>query len=133
CRPTHRSGAPPVGRAVRDEDSASDLEARAELRLEARSGGVVLAAVGGHEPVLERGVVERPTGGRERGPVRLADRDARLSPPRLDAPHAPGGGRGGDVDGARVVEEPDLRGLPEGARLPLALHVDVLALLERAL
>src|SRR5947208_3228807 len=65
-------------------------------------------------------------------PARLADRDARLRAPLLDAPHAPRGGRRADVDGLAVVVEPDLRRHPERARLPLALDVDVFGLVQRA-
>src|SRR5205814_1263078 len=66
----------------------------------------------------------------ERRSVRLADRDPRLLPSRLDPLHAPRGRWRADVDRLAVVVEPDLRGLPELARLPLALDVDVLALPE---
>src|SRR5207244_4394866 len=77
---------------------------------------------------VERAVAPRI----ERWPVGLADRDARLRAPLLDAPHAPRGGRRADVDGLAVVVEPDLRRLPERARLPLALDVDVFGLVQRA-
>src|SRR5205809_563496 len=84
-------------------------------------------------PSISAAVACAVAAGLERRPVGLADRDARLRAPVLDAPHAPGGGRRADVDHLAVVVEPDLRRLPELARLPLAADVDVLGLVQRVI
>src|SRR5207253_8760418 len=60
----------------------------------------------------------------------LTPRDVRPAAPRRDAPHPPRGGTRAHVDGRAVVEEPDLRRLPELVRLPFALDVDVRAVSE---
>src|SRR5213080_1891599 len=120
-------------RRVADEDALAALEAVAELVREVRPALGVLAGVLVHQALLDGGVVDDLAAGLERRPVGLADRDARLRAPVLDASHAPGGGRRADVDGLAVVVEPDLRRLPELARLPLAPDVDVLGLVQRVI
>src|SRR5438094_3136020 len=120
-------------RRVADEHALAALEAVAELVGEVRPARGVLAGVLVHQALLDGGVVDDLAARIERWPVGLADRDARLRAPLLDAPHAPGGGRRADVDRLAVVVEPDLRRLPERARLPLALDVDVFGLAQRAL
>src|SRR5436309_896411 len=119
-------------RRVADEDALAVLEAGAELVREARPALGVLAGVLVHQALLGGRVTDHLAPGLERRPVGLADRDARPGSPPLDAPHAPGGGRRAHVHGLAVVVEPDLRGLPERARFPLALDVDVLGLVQRA-
>src|SRR5438094_237648 len=119
-------------RGVADEHALAALEAVAELVREVRPARGVLAGVLVHQALLGGGVVDDLAPRIERWPVGLADRDARLRAPLLDAPHAPRGGRRADVDGLPVVVEPDLRRLPERARLPLALDVDVFGLVQRA-
>src|SRR5438876_453261 len=119
-------------RGVADEHALAALEAVAELVREVRPARGVLAGVLVHQALLGGGVVDDLAPRIERWPVGLADRDARLRAPLLDAPHAPRGGRRADVDGLAVVVEPDLRRLPERARLPLALDVDVFGLVQRA-
>src|SRR5437762_2771149 len=120
-------------RRVADEHALAALEAVAELVGEVRPARGVLAGVLVHQALLDGGVVDDLAARNERWPDGLADRDARLRAPLLDAPHAPGGGRRADVDRLAVVVEPDLRRLPERARLPLALDVDVFGLAQRAL
>src|SRR6185369_9222060 len=117
---------------VAHEHALAALEALPELVREARPPFRILARVLVHQLLLGRGVLHDLPGGVERRPVGLPDRDVRLLPARLDAPDAPRRGRRADVDGLAVVVEPDLRGLPELPRLPLALHVDVLRVVERA-
>src|SRR3989442_7573530 len=119
-------------RRVAHEDAFAALEAVAELVREARPALGVLAGVLVHQTLLDGAVVHDLAPGLERRPIGLADRDVRLRAPALDAPHAPGGGRRADVHGLAVVVEPDLRGLPQRARFPLALDVDVLGLVQCA-
>src|SRR5437667_9056535 len=119
-------------RRVADEDALAVLEAVAELVREARPALGVLAGILVHQALLGGRVMDHLAPGLERRPGGLADRDARPGSPPLDAPHAPGGGRRAHVRGLAVVAEPDLRGLPERARFPLALDVDVLGLVQRA-
>src|SRR5262249_59582281 len=54
----------------------------------------------------------------------------RRAAPGFEATHPPRGGTRAHVDGGAVVEEPDLRRLPELVRFPLALDVDVSAVAE---
>src|SRR5436309_9587604 len=135
ARPARDACSGPIAllRRVADEDALAALEAVAELVREVRPALGVLVRVLVHQALLDGGVVDELAPGLERRTVGLADRDARLRAPSLDAPHAPGGGRRADVDGLAVVVEPDLRRLPERARLPLALDVDVFGLAQRAL
>src|SRR5437667_330472 len=114
-------------RRVADEDALAVLEAVAELVREARPALGVLAGILVHQALLGGRVMDRLAPGLERRPGGLADRDARPGSPPLDAPHAPGGGRRAHVHGLAVVVEPDLRGLPERARFPLAVVVVNLA------
>src|SRR5439155_9136657 len=115
-----------------DEDALAALEAIAELVREARPALGVLAGVLVHQALLDGAVVDDLAPRIERRPAALADRDPRPRAPLLDAPHPPGGGRRTDLDRLAVVVEPDLRRLPELARLPLAPDVDVLGLVQRA-
>src|SRR6266566_30816 len=130
-RPVRDALSGPSLRGVADEDALAALEAVAELVREVRPALGVLARVLVHQALFDGGVVDDLAPGIERQPAGLADRDVRLAAPLLDAPHAPGGGRRADVDRLAVVVEPDLRRLPELARLPLAPDVDVLGLAQR--
>src|SRR6266404_5829692 len=90
-------------RGVADEHALAALEAVAELVREVRPARGVLAGVLVHQALLGGGVVDDLAPRIERWP-----------------------------DGLAVVVEPDLRRLPERARLPLALDVDVFGLVQRA-
>src|SRR5438046_2821309 len=103
-------------RRVADEHALAALEAVAELVGEVRPARGVLAGVLVHQALLDGGVVDDLAARIERWPVGLADRDARLRAPLLDAPHAPGGGRRADVDRLAVVVEPARRRLPARRR-----------------
>src|SRR4029453_18731567 len=120
-------------RGVAHDHAIAALEALAEAVAEAFPTVRVLAPERLQQPLLDLGVVHHLARGIERGPVHLADGDPRPLPSRLDALLAPGRRRGASQDGASIVHEPDLGGLPQGARLTLALDVDVLALAERPL
>src|SRR6185369_11677971 len=116
---------------VADEHALARLETVAEAVRKALPPFRVLPRVVGQQLLLDRGVVDDGAGRVEGRAVGLADRDVGAGASRLDAPDAPRRGPRADVDRAAVVEEPDLGGLPELTRLPLALHVHVHAAAER--